>query len=68
MKRTELLRRLARKADENDVEFVFHRHGGSHDLFRFGRNTVVVPRHREVEEMTAPGIVRDCDRRGDGRR
>jgi len=68
VRRTELLRRLARKADEKGVEFVFQRHGGRHDLFRFGPDTIVVPRHREVEEMTARSILRECDRQGDGRR
>ncbi|PZE26226.1 toxin-antitoxin system, toxin component, HicA family protein [Curtobacterium flaccumfaciens pv. flaccumfaciens] len=67
MKRAELLDRLARLAEQRGVTFVFDRHGGRHDVFRFGESAVAVPRHREVRERTALSIIRDCQRRGEGR-
>lgn len=36
------------------------RQGGSHEVWTNGTNTVSVPRHREVNELTARGILKDC--------
>lgn len=66
MKRAELLRSLARLAVASNVDFRFHRHGGRHDVYRFGAATVVVPRHREIEEQTARAILRACEREEPG--
>jgi mRNA interferase HicA len=63
VKRAELLRRLDRLAVSVGAESRFHRHGGRHDVYRFGATTVVVPRHREIEEQTARAILRTCDRK-----
>ncbi|WIE76408.1 type II toxin-antitoxin system HicA family toxin [Curtobacterium sp. MCSS17_007] len=63
MKRAELLRRLDRLAAGAGVDFRLHRHGGRHDVYRFGPATVVVPRHREIEEQTARAILRNCERK-----
>ncbi len=37
---------------------VLVREGGSHSVFRFGTQSVVIPRHREINELTARGILR----------
>jgi predicted RNase H-like HicB family nuclease len=42
-------------------EFALVREGGSHSIFRCGSQRVVVPRHREINEQTARGIMKDLD-------
>ncbi|WP_422873048.1 hypothetical protein [Curtobacterium sp. RRHDQ66] len=64
MKRKVLIARLRELAAAERVEFSFRRHGGRHDLYRFGQQPVVIPRHREVDERTARAIIRDCEREG----
>jgi hypothetical protein len=68
VKRRTLIGELAELAQRQGVEFLLRRHGGRHDVYRFGQLTVVVPRHREIDERTARGIFRDCEREGDERR
>lgn len=54
MKRTELLKRLA------EMGCVLIRHGGKHDWYE-NPNTKMcqpVPRHKEINEHTAKGILR----------
>lgn len=34
------------------------RHGGNHDIWTNGVETVEIPRHREVNEFTAKGIMK----------
>jgi hypothetical protein len=64
VKRKDLLSRLASAAHRAEVPFVFVRHGGRHDLYRFGQVPVAVPRHREFDEQTARAIIRACERGG----
>lgn len=37
------------------------REGGSHSIFRCGPQNVVIPRHREINEITARAIMPDLD-------
>lgn len=64
MKRKDLLARLGSAAASAGVPFTFLRHGGRHDLYRFGQVPVAVPRHREIDEQTARAIIRACERGG----
>ncbi|MGC4745417.1 type II toxin-antitoxin system HicA family toxin [Micromonospora sp. DT201] len=34
------------------------REGGSHTIYRYGPQNVVIPRHKEINEITARGILR----------
>ena len=52
MKRRDLEKRLAA------VGWSFLRHGGAHDIWRKGTATIPVPRHNEINEHTARGILR----------
>ncbi|WP_251612942.1 type II toxin-antitoxin system HicA family toxin [Senimuribacter intestinalis] len=36
----------------------FLRNGGEHDIWTDGKNVEAVPRHREINETTAKGIIR----------
>lgn len=37
------------------------REGGKHTIFDVGGQLVSVPRHREINELTAKGIMRDLE-------
>ena len=43
-----------------------HRHGGAHDVWTNGRAKVEVPRHSEINEMTAKSIIRKAIMEGPG--
>ncbi|WP_212825715.1 type II toxin-antitoxin system HicA family toxin [Polymorphospora rubra] len=61
MKRVDLIRAIARAARRSGVGFDLVREGGSHSIFRYGSQNVVIPRHSEVNELTARAILRDLD-------
>ena len=52
MKRKDLIKKL------EEAGFVFDRHGGSHDLYKRGEDVEIIPRHKEINEQTARGILR----------
>jgi mRNA interferase HicA len=62
VKRRDLIRELRRLAGEFGVEFELVRHGAEHDQFRVGQLLVPIPRHRDINEMTARGILRSVHR------
>lgn len=57
MKQNELLRRIARAARAAGVTFVFVRHGGNHDVYSYDGQQVYIPRHGEINERLAKGIL-----------
>lgn len=59
MKRRGLLTAVRSMAQASGASFDLVRHGASHDIYRVAGLTVVVPRHTEINEMTARGIIRD---------
>lgn len=38
--------------------FVFDHHGGNHDIYVRGKDIEKIPRHREINENFAKGIMR----------
>jgi len=60
VKRRELLNQMARIARNYGIEFDKDHpvHGGRHDKFFVGGQSVEVPRHTEIVEYTARGILR----------
>ncbi|WP_034487890.1 type II toxin-antitoxin system HicA family toxin [Butyrivibrio fibrisolvens] len=38
--------------------FEFERHGGSHDVYKRGSDEEQIPRHREINEQLAKGLIR----------
>jgi hypothetical protein len=52
VKRTDLLRKIGKAAADVGTTLEFVREGGSHSIFRFGSQQVVIPRHREINELT----------------
>ncbi|GAB3810808.1 type II toxin-antitoxin system HicA family toxin [Micromonospora zhanjiangensis] len=58
MKRVDLLIRISKAAADAGVSFRLVREGGGHSVYRYGTQNVVIPRHREINELTARGILR----------
>lgn len=63
MKRQELLSQMARVARSYGIDLDKDHpvHGGNHDKYRVGRYSVEVPRHNEIAEYTARGILRTLE-------
>ncbi|MEQ4301385.1 hypothetical protein ABNF97_08340 [Plantactinospora sp. B6F1] len=61
MKRVDLIKKIGAAAAHAGKEFALLREGGSHSIFRCGSQNIVIPRHREINEHTARGIMRDLD-------
>ncbi|SCL19573.1 type II toxin-antitoxin system HicA family toxin [Micromonospora inyonensis] len=59
MKRADLLTKLSKAAANAGISFDFVREGGNHTIYRYGSQQVVIPRHKEINELTARGILRD---------
>ena len=52
MKQRILVKKLKRAG------FVFGRHGGNHDIYVRGSEVEKVPRHKEIDEKLARGIMK----------
>ncbi|MYI56668.1 MAG: type II toxin-antitoxin system HicA family toxin [Acidimicrobiia bacterium] len=50
--------RLRAIATSADLVLDFVREGANHEIWRIGNERIVIPRHREVNERTADGILR----------
>jgi mRNA interferase HicA len=61
VKRHELLRGIARAARTQGVVWQLDRQGASHEIWRCGGLAVTVPRHRELNDVTAAGICRKLE-------
>ena len=49
-------RDLIKKLEAAGFEFV--RHGGNHDIYKRGSDEEKIPRHKEINEKLARGILR----------
>ncbi|PRY61158.1 type II toxin-antitoxin system HicA family toxin [Glycomyces artemisiae] len=58
MKQGQLLKELREIAWEKGATLELVRHGGNHDHYRIRGTRLIVPRHREIPEYTARGIIR----------
>ena len=56
MKKRDLERRL------RELGWQLLRHGGSHDVWTDGQNETTIPRHTEIKEGTARGILKYAER------
>ncbi|MEU3114306.1 type II toxin-antitoxin system HicA family toxin [Micromonospora chersina] len=59
MKRDALLKKITKAAKAAEVDFGLEREGSKHSIYRYGTQAVTIPRHREINEQTARGILRD---------
>ncbi|MFV2063918.1 MAG: hypothetical protein ACC726_10465 [Chloroflexota bacterium] len=56
MKRTDLIKQIAKAAKADGVEFELLRTQGIDDIYTLGGVRLSIPRHREIAEGTADGI------------
>ncbi len=61
MKRDDLLKTIRKAARTADVDFELVREGGQHTVYRYGKQQFSVPRHREINEITARAILNDLN-------
>jgi mRNA interferase HicA len=57
MKKRELLKRLRSEAARQRIDLVLIREGANHEVWRFGTQRLVIPRHNEINEHTARSIL-----------
>jgi hypothetical protein len=56
VKQVELKRRIQRAAQARRIQWQLVRQGGRHEVWQCGRTKVTIPRHREINEITAQSI------------
>lgn len=61
MKRRDLLKKLDRIAREQGETLEEVREGGSHTIYRVGPKQFPVPRHNEINELTAKSILKQIE-------
>jgi mRNA interferase HicA len=61
LKRRHLISRVHDRAKSLGKAWESERRGSRHDLFRCGGTVVTIPRHREINEMTALGIMKTLE-------
>lgn len=61
MKRRTLHAALSHVARSAGLSFQLVRHGEKHDVYVSGELSVVVPRHRDINERTAHGILAEVE-------
>lgn len=62
MKKRELMKRIRAIADSAGAELVLVRQGGSHEIWSLGGGRLVIPRHRNINEHTANGVLAEARR------
>ncbi|MGQ0430979.1 MAG: hypothetical protein ACT452_01075 [Microthrixaceae bacterium] len=61
MKRKALEKQLAKKARDAGTTWEFVREGANHSVWSFGGMLITIPRHNDINELTAKGILKDAD-------
>lgn len=61
MKRRDLIQAIQQAASTRNVAWVKVREGSRHEIWRCGATTVSIPRHREINDLTAAGIFKDLE-------
>lgn len=58
MKRVDLIRRIGVAARDASLSWSLVRQGSAHEVWDLGGRQVTIPRHREINEITARAIMR----------
>ena len=61
MKRRALIHRIRTAAAAREVPCLRRREGSRHEFWQVGGVLVSIPRHRDINEWTAEGIMRDLE-------
>jgi len=62
MKRIDLLRVISRAATDAGLPWVMTREGGNHSIFTLRDTQIQIPRHREIDELTAKAIMKHLEK------
>ena len=62
MKRVDLLRMISRAAMEAGFPWVMVREGGNHSIFTLRDTAVQIPRHRDIDELTARAVMKHLEK------
>jgi mRNA interferase HicA len=63
-----LLKAIALIAADHDGRWEFVREGAEHEVWEMNGQQIYIPRHREINELTARGIIRRAERAARERR
>jgi mRNA interferase HicA len=58
VKKRDLIKQLRATAKAADTDLEFVREGANHEVWTIGGERLVIPRHREINEHTARGIIK----------
>jgi mRNA interferase HicA len=61
VKKKDLMRHLNGLSKTNGVPFEMLRQGANHELWVFNGHRLTIPRHTEINELTAKGIIGDAE-------
>lgn len=61
MKRRDLLKKISDAAKAGDLIFASIRNKGDHEVFTLDGQRVIVPRHTEINEVTAREILKSLE-------
>ncbi len=61
MKRRLLISKVGQAAQVADIEWKLVRQGAQHEIWRCGDTKVSIPRHREINELTANSICKHLE-------
>ncbi len=60
VKRGQLIKRIADRAKEAGVDWAVDREGSNHTVYRLGKTMIPVPRHREIDNVLAEKVFKEC--------
>jgi mRNA interferase HicA len=61
VKRRDLVARLQSAAKAAGLEWTFVRQGAAHEVWSINGKNVTIPRHTEINELTARGILKNFE-------
>lgn len=62
MKRIDLIRVISQAATDAGLPWVMTREGGNHSIFTLRDTQVQIPRHRDIDELTANAIMKHLEK------
>jgi predicted RNA binding protein YcfA (HicA-like mRNA interferase family) len=61
VKQRDLIKKISKAGKAKGLVWSLVRQGGQHTLYQLGSTKVSVPRHSEINEMTAQSIMKDLE-------
>jgi mRNA interferase HicA len=55
------MQQIAKRAKATGAEWVLVRQGSRHELWQFAAVRVTIPRHNDINELTAKAILKDIE-------